>query len=136
FGIFLLFPIGFPIFSIIQRPLLAGGNIPDGRVQPNIKFFPCGFFQRNIHAPVQVACHGARLQSRFEPELHWPYTLDFHLSFLPSRSHFSSQGWYLSSGRYQCLVLFSKGVLPLRVDLGLIRSVGFSEVPHFSHWSP
>src|SRR3546814_5700661 len=69
-------------------------------------------------------------------ELHWPYTLDFHLSFFPSRSHSSSQGWYLSSGRYQCFVFFRTGALPLKVDFGWIRSVGFREVPHFSHWSP
>src|SRR5690606_18599800 len=69
----------------------------------------------------------------FSQDWHWPNTLDFRLFFLPSISHFSSQGWYLSSGRYQCFVSFSTGVLPLKVEMGLIRSVGLREVPHFSH---
>src|SRR5690606_25824254 len=69
-------------------------------------------------------------------ERHCPYTLGFSTSFLPSSSHFSSHGWYLSSGRYQCLVSRSTGGFPLNVEIGLIRSVGLSDVPHFSHWSP
>src|SRR5690606_11753620 len=72
----------------------------------------------------------------FSQDRHWPRTLDFKVFFFPSISHSSSQGWYLSSGRYQCLVSRSTGALPLSVEMGLIRSVGLSEVPHFSHWSP
>src|SRR5690606_7994602 len=72
----------------------------------------------------------------FSHERHWPNTFDFRVSFLPSINHFSSQGWYLSRGRYQCLVSRSTGGLPLSVDMGLISSVGLSDVPHFSHWSP
>ena len=28
------------------------------------------------------------------------------------------------------------GFFPDRVDLGLTKSIAFSELPHFSHWSP
>src|SRR5690606_41636419 len=64
---------------------------------------------------------------------HCPKTLDFSTSFFPSIIHFSNHGWYLSNGGYQCLVSLNIGVLPLSVDFGWIRSVGFNEVPHFSH---
>src|SRR6056297_2960540 len=68
-------------------------------------------------------------------DLHCPYTLGFH-SLCSSRIHCFSQGSYWSSGRYQCLVSFTTGLLPLSLEVGSIRSVGLSEVPHCSHWSP
>ena len=40
------------------------------------------------------------------------------------------------SGRYQCFVSRITGFEPLIALLGLIKSVGASDVPHFSHWSP
>src|SRR3712207_3313550 len=67
--------------------------------------------------------------------LHCPYTLGRH-SLWPSSIHWRSHPSCLSSGRYQCLVSFITGLLPLMALLGLIRSVGEREVPHFSHWSP
>src|SRR5690606_19653757 len=69
----------------------------------------------------------------FNQDWHWPNTFDFNTPFFPSFNQLSNQGCYLSNGRYQCLVSRNTGVLPLKVDFGLIRSVGFSEVPHFSH---
>src|SRR6056297_1967479 len=68
-------------------------------------------------------------------DLHCPYTLGFH-SLCSSRIHSFSQGSYLFSGRYQCVVSFSSGLLPLSLEVGSIRSEGLSDVPHFSHWSP
>src|SRR5699024_6786272 len=64
---------------------------------------------------------------------HCPKTLDFSCPFFPWINHSSNQGWYLSKGRYQCLVSFKTGFLPLKVETGFIKSVGFKEVPHFSH---
>ena len=43
---------------------------------------------------------------------------------------------YLFRGKYQCLVFFKMGFSPDKVDLGLTKSIAFSEQPHFSHWSP
>ena len=45
-------------------------------------------------------------------------------------------GSCLSKGKYQCLVSFITGSLPLMADFGLIRSVAFNDVPQASHWSP
>ena len=67
--------------------------------------------------------------------LHCPYTLGFH-SLWPSRIHSRRKGSHLSSGRYQCFVWRMTGWLPLMADFGLIKSVGLSDVPHASHWSP
>ena len=67
--------------------------------------------------------------------LHCPYTFGFH-SLCPSSIHWRRNGSHLSKGRYQCLVSFITGWLPLIADFGLIRSVGLKEVPQASHWSP
>jgi hypothetical protein len=39
-------------------------------------------------------------------------------------------------GKYQWDVSFFTGVLPLKVDFGLINSSGLKALPHLSHWSP
>src|SRR5690606_18732327 len=58
-------------------------------------------------------------------------------SFLcPSIIHSRKNASYWSKGKNQCLVDFNTGVEPVIVDFGLIKSVAFNEVPHFSHWSP
>ena len=57
-------------------------------------------------------------------------------SLWSSRIHFSSHGWYLSSGRYQCFVFLSTGFEPLTALLGFISSFGESVEPQCSHWSP
>src|SRR5471030_1016594 len=68
----------------------------------------------------------------FSHDLHCPKTFTFHSPSFSS-IHCSSQGWYLSSGKNQCLVGRNIGGLPLRVECGLIKSVGFNDVPQFSH---
>ena len=61
-------------------------------------------------------------------------TLSFQ-SFLVA-SQVSSSFWKRAMGRYQCVVDLTTGTVPLIVLLGLMRLMGSSQLPHFSHWSP
>src|ERR1041385_1140303 len=63
--------------------------------------------------------------------LHCPYTLGFQL--LCESMYALSFGDNLSKGKNQFFVCFRTGLLPLNVDFGSIRSVGFNDDPHFSH---
>src|SRR5690606_4033577 len=65
-----------------------------------------------------------------------PYTFDFQSFWCPTKIHALKNASYSFSGKNQCLVSFNTGLVPVMVDTGLIKSVAFNEVPHFSHWSP
>ena len=77
-------------------------------------------------------------------DLHWPITCVFQSAgswcSTPSSTPVSTQvrnhDSYLSSGRYQCLVLRNSGLVPVMVDTGLISSSGLRDEPQRSHWSP
>src|SRR6478735_7934345 len=65
--------------------------------------------------------------------LHCPSTLAFQSFWCSFNIQLRSQSSCLLSGRYQCLVAFFTGGLPLRVLTGLINSSGLKDVPQVSH---
>src|SRR5687768_12912145 len=66
-------------------------------------------------------------------DLHWPYTFVFQSEACPLMIQSFNQPSYFSKGKYQCLVARSTGGLLVRVERGLINSLGLSVDPQFSH---
>src|SRR5690606_15585258 len=74
-------------------------------------------------------------------DLHCPTTWFFHFtgswcscpSSFPVSIQAFNQTSCLSRGRYQWLVFFNTGLVPVSVDLGFTRSVGLRLAPHCSH---
>ena len=69
-------------------------------------------------------------------DLHWPYTFAFQSDLCFFKIQSSKKDWNSSNFKYQCLVFFKDGELPVIEDFGSIRSIALWLVPHFSHWSP
>ena len=51
----IIIPIWFPIFVVVDGPLLGGGNISNRCIKPNIEHFTMGIFQWHLNSPVEVA---------------------------------------------------------------------------------
>ena len=68
--------------------------------------------------------------------LHWPTTAGRQSFTCSFKIHSRKKSSCLFKGKYQWVVSFLIGALPLKVLTGLINSSGLKLLPHFSHWSP
>ena len=66
FGVF-VFPVIFPVFALIQSPLLGSGNVANRSIEPHVEHFSIGTFDRHGNAPIQITRHGTRFQSAINP---------------------------------------------------------------------
>ena len=65
--------------------------------------------------------------------LHCPITAGLQSLACSSNNHLRKNSSCLFKGKYQCVVSFLIGALPLKVLTGLINSSGLKLLPHFSH---
>ncbi len=65
--------------------------------------------------------------------LHCPTTAGLQSSVCSLIIQFLKKSSCLFNGKYQCVVDFLIGALPLKVLTGLINSSGLNVFPHFSH---
>ena len=61
------FPILFPVFIVVQRPLFGGGDVANWRIKPNVEHFAFAFGQWNGDAPVQITGDRPCVQAAFQP---------------------------------------------------------------------
>ncbi len=58
----------FPVFlPAVGQQLLGIGNVADGSVEPHVEHLAFGAFHGHGYTPVEVAAHGAGLQTQVEP---------------------------------------------------------------------
>ena len=75
-----VFPPFLPVFATLFANLLGVGYVADGGIEPHIEHLAVGTFERDGHAPIQVAGDSTGLQATVEPALH--LAVDVRFPFL------------------------------------------------------
>ena len=76
---FFVFPPFFPVCTSFFTYFYCVRDITDWSVEPDIKHFAVGFFNRNRYAPVEVASNSTWLETVVEPAFY--LTVDIRFPF-------------------------------------------------------